>query len=114
MTWSPARMTNGIAGTIIAAVISAEFRRPWPRKSIHAAIGKAMLIAIADTDGTGCRRSPWEYDDSPVMARKTPTPAAIPTHIAADISTKCSQKGGTRILRLTGAEARGTVLTCCR
>ena len=65
-------MTNGIAGTIIAAAISAEFRHPWPRKSIHAAIGTAMLIAIADRDGTGCRRSPCEYDDSPVMARKTP------------------------------------------
>jgi hypothetical protein len=69
MTSSPARITNGIAGTIIAAAISAEFRHPWPRKSIHAAIGTAMLIAIADTDGTGSRRSPWAYDDSPVMAR---------------------------------------------
>jgi len=35
------------------------------------------------------------------MARKMGFPAAIPIIMAANISRKCSQNGGIRILRLT-------------
>jgi len=52
-------MMNGIAGTSIAAVISAEFRHPWPRTSIQAAMGTAMLRPIASTDCHGYSRYAW-------------------------------------------------------
>src|SRR5215472_12576433 len=42
-TSSEHKMINGMAGTSIAAPISAEFRRPWPRNSIQATMGTVML-----------------------------------------------------------------------
>jgi hypothetical protein len=67
-------------------------------------MGTAMLRAIASTDCHGYRRYAWLVDDSPLMARKTGIPAAMPIHMTASISRKCRQKGDIRTLRLTATE----------
>ena len=51
-----------------------------------------MLSAIPSTAATGYSSAAWRGDDWPVMARKTGTPAIMPTHMAANISRKCCTK----------------------